>query len=387
MAILTVAAGASIQAAIDAASPGDTIDVAAGTYRNQFLTVEKSLTIEAVGGAAVLVATTNAPNGKAIITEGQPGLTVNLSGFDISGAIVGDNNGAAIRYEGGSLNLSNMDIHNNQEGLLGAADPNGRISIDHSEIDHNGEGSGSTHNLYIGAIASFALTNSYVHDAVVGHEVKTRAASNTITGNRIFDNNGSASYSIDLPNGGNASISGNVIEQGANTQNPFIVAYGEEGTTGSGATATLTGNTIVNDDPSGRGILNTSGTAISLSGNSVFGLPASSFGNDTVLLASRPTLDTSAMAFIYPPGSPTGSTSPPELPPPPPPVSPPPPIPPPPPALTLDQYHALVIQDFTVYSAAHPEVWSAPDTFTALMAEITSTSVLSHVVGDVWSGL
>jgi hypothetical protein len=55
--------------------------------------------------------------------------------------------------------------------------------------------------------------------------------------------------------------------------------------------------------------------------------------------------------------------------------------------LTLDQYHALVIQDFTVYSAAHPEVWSAPDTFTALMAEITSSSVLSHVVGDVWSGL
>ena len=60
--------------------------------------------------------------------------------------------------------------------------------------------------IYISAaIASFSITNSYIHDAVVGHEVKSRAANNIITGNRIFDNNGSASYSIDMPNGGNAT--------------------------------------------------------------------------------------------------------------------------------------------------------------------------------------
>ena len=128
-------------------------------------------------------------------------------GFDISGVTVPDGNGAAIRYEGGALSLSDDYFHDNQEGLLGAADPNGTIAIDHSEFASNGDGSGSTHNLYVGAIASFSLTNSYIHDAVVGHEVKSRAASNTITGNRIFDNGSSASYSIDLPNGGNASIS------------------------------------------------------------------------------------------------------------------------------------------------------------------------------------
>jgi hypothetical protein len=382
MATLTVAAGGSIQAAIDSAAPGDTIDVAAGNYKNQFLNITKSLTIEAIGGAAHLPATIDAPNGKAIITEGQPGITVNISGFDVSGAIVGDNNGAAIRYEGGTLNLSNVDLHNNQEGLLGAADSNGAISIDHSEIDHNGEGSGSTHNLYIGAIARFSLSNSYVHDAVVGHEIKSRAATTIIQNNRVFDNNSSASYSIDLPNGGNASISGNLIEQGANTQNPFIVAYGEEGTTGSGASVAITGNTIVNDDPSGRGILNTSGTPIALSGNRVFGLPASSFGADTVPLASRPSLDTSAMQFIYP-----GAAPPPPAadPPPPPPAVP--PSPPPPPPLTLSQYHTLILADFNVYSKAHPEVWQSPVSVHALMSEISSTTVLAHVPGDLWSGL
>ena len=154
------------------------------------------------------------PNGKAIITEGGAGIAVTINGFDISGAPVPDNNGAAIRYEGGSLTLNNDYFHNNQEGLLGAADPHGSITIDHSEFAFNGDGNGSTHNIYVGDIASFTITDSYFHDAVVGHEIKSRAANTIITGNRIFDNDGTASYSIDLPNGGNATISGNRSSRG-----------------------------------------------------------------------------------------------------------------------------------------------------------------------------
>lgn len=44
MTTLNVHVGGSIQAAIDAASSGDTIDVQAGTYNDQFLSVEKSVT-------------------------------------------------------------------------------------------------------------------------------------------------------------------------------------------------------------------------------------------------------------------------------------------------------------------------------------------------------
>ena len=103
MAVLTVTPGQSIQDAVNAASPGDTIDVNAGTYTDDFLTIEQSLTLQAVGGEAKLVEDTDPPDGKAYITEGQSGISVAINGFDISGVSVGDGNGAAIRYEGGNL--------------------------------------------------------------------------------------------------------------------------------------------------------------------------------------------------------------------------------------------------------------------------------------------
>ena len=65
------------------------------------------------------------------------------------------------------------------------------------------------------------------------------------------------------------------------------MAYGEEGASNPGTSFAITGNTIVNDDPSGRFLLDPA-TQPTLSGNSVWGLPAT---GDTVLLANRPSLD------------------------------------------------------------------------------------------------
>ena len=211
MAVLSVAAGGNIQAAIDRALPGDTVQVAAGSYVNQFLSIFKDITLQAVGGYVVMTETQQPPNGKSMIDEGG---NVTISGFDISGVTVPDANGAAVRYEFGNLTLYNDYFHNNQDGILGAPDPNGSITIDHSDFGFNGGGTGNTHDIYIGAINKFTLTNCYIHDANQGHEVKSRAANNVITNNRIFDNQSSASYSIDLSNGGNATITGNVIQQG-----------------------------------------------------------------------------------------------------------------------------------------------------------------------------
>ena len=283
-----------------AARAGDTINVQAGTYTNDFVTAFKSITLQAVGGVVKMVATVAPPNGKAIIDEGGSGVNVTINGFEISGAEVADGNGAAIRYEGGSLTLNNVYFHNNQDGLLGAADPAGTISINNSEFAFNGAGDGKTHNLYVGDIANLTITNSYFHDAIVGHEIKSRAENTTITGSRIFDNNSTASYSIDLPNGGNATIRNNVIQQGPNSGNPAIIAYGEEGGLHAGTTVVVANNTIVNGKSgTAWGVWNQAPNAVTVQSNTVYGLTSGNvtYGpvavSGTSYLSSAPALDTS----------------------------------------------------------------------------------------------
>ena len=60
---------------------------------------------------------------------------------------------------------------------------------------------------------------------------------------------GTSSYSIDIPDGGNATIENNIIEQGLKSENPVIIAYGEESGQpyNPGTDFMLSGNTIIND--------------------------------------------------------------------------------------------------------------------------------------------
>jgi len=374
---------ATIAAAVAASSAGDTITVQAGVYTNDWLNITHDLTLTAIGGWVKLVTNqAQPPDGKAYITESG---NVTISGFDISGVTVPDANGAGVRYQGGNLTLDNVFIHDNQEGLLGAADLSGSITITNSEFARNGlGGDGHTHGIYVGPVSKFTLTHSYIHDTSVGHEVKSRAQNNVITDNRIFDNNGSASYSIDLPNGGDATITGNVIEQGPNSQNPAILAYGEEGIpAGYGTGATVTGNTIVNDQGSGYLLLNPGNHPVSLSDNTVFGLTQIPSGS--TVLAARPVLDLAPIQFLG--ASPPPSPPPPAEPPPPPPATPPSvPDPSPTPVLTpLEQYHADVLADFKAWAPTHIKLSTMDRTLAVLNTELNSTTVLGIIRGDKWS--
>jgi hypothetical protein len=202
----------------------------------------------------------------------------------------------------------------------------------------------------------------------------------------VFDNNATASYSIDTPNGGNVNISGNVIEQGPRSENQNIFAWGEEGITHNG-TETISNNTIVNDRDGGVGVL--SPTPVSFTGNQLWNL--SNLGtvnaSNNVNLAARPSLDTSAMAFINPTdgggsgtggstggsgdGTGGGGSTPP---------------PPPPPSLTLDDYHAMVLSDFLAYFMTHPAVLTDQQALGVFIAEYTSPTVLlTPPPGDLWS--
>src|SRR5258708_7543545 len=277
---------------------GDTRYVQAGTYTNDFATVNTKISIVGVGGLAHFVATVSIPNGKAFFVTNND---VTFDHVEFSGATVGSMNGAGIRQQAGNITVTNSYFHNNQDGILGNAIAGATVTIDHSEFGFNGAGDGRSHNIYIGQIASLTVTNSYFHDASVGHELKSRAAINVLTNNRFVDNNSTSSYSIDLPNGGAGTIQNNFIQQGPNSQNPNIIAYAEEvATAPPGSSLSITGNTIVNQKGgSATGVWNHSTITATINGNHFYGLtpaqiasgPNSQSGNDT--LPSAPVIDTS----------------------------------------------------------------------------------------------
>ena len=94
-----------------ASQSGDTIQVQAGTYTNDFATIFQNLTIEGIGGMVNVVATETPPNLKAIFTVGALGVNVEIDHLAFSGAAVPSTdggNGAEIRYQGGNLVLNSF---------------------------------------------------------------------------------------------------------------------------------------------------------------------------------------------------------------------------------------------------------------------------------------
>jgi hypothetical protein len=323
----------TLSAAISGSSANDVLLVPAGSYDENFPAITHSLTIDAVRGMASLtIPQPGSLNGRAILdVPFDAGVNLSISGLEISGATRPEPNpnGAGILFDSGNglLTITNSYIHNNQEGILtggpDAASPGGVMSvvIGHSQISNNGAPPGSSyaatggdHNIYAGSLTSFTLTNSYVTgEQGFGHEVKSRALTNVISGNRIQDGPSAlSSYDIDLPNGGNDTVTGNVIEKGPGSVNDGMIHFGGEGTYSS-SSLFVSGNTFINDGSlPAIGVLNqtqdpssNANVPATITGNTFynvdepnvfsdeFGPPFDVASNNTFSFGATPPLDTS----------------------------------------------------------------------------------------------
>jgi hypothetical protein len=260
----------TVRAAAQAAHDGDVVEVDAGLYPADVASwPQDGLVVRAVGGRAHLRADGAAEAGKGIWVVSGADLT--FEGFEFSGAQVPDGNGAGIRAQGGGrLVVRDCVFHDNQNGILGGADS---LHVEASVFDRNGTGDGRTHNLYVDHGGAFVLAWSHTHHAVVGHNVKSRALRNYIVYNRILDgSDGTASYSVDLPQGGPSILVGNVVQQGPSSSNAIVVAYAAESAANGGLDLYLAYNTLVNTRTAGGTFVSLrSGTTARFVGNIFYG--------------------------------------------------------------------------------------------------------------------
>jgi hypothetical protein len=247
---------ATIAAAAAASMDGDTIEIAAGTYREEVVWSRDRLTIRGVGGRVALDRA-----GMPLAAQGGKGIFV-LDGADVTvedlefqGAVAtSGRNGAGIRWQGtGSLTVRRCVFRDNENGILGGNHATNTALIEASEFVGNGRGDlGYTHNIYIGAIDTLTFRGNWSHalysdGADVGHLLKSRARTNVILANRLTAEGGFSSYEIQLTGGGVGYVIGNVIHQGSRSRNSTLLSFGGDGTQHSPGRIYVGNNTLVNE--------------------------------------------------------------------------------------------------------------------------------------------
>ena len=231
---------------------GDTVNIEAGVYPSDVARwTADNLVLRGIGGFAHLKSNSNSWGGKAIwVIQGND---CTVEWIEFSECQVPDHNGAGIRLEGLNLTVRHCWFHHNENGILCGEYHPSTVRIEYSEFGHHGFGDGYSHNLYIGNIDSLIFRFNYSHHADVGHELKSRAWVNVIEYNRFSNEaDGTASREIDLPNGGQAYLIGNVIQQGPQGENSNLVGFGMEGLSNPGPHELYAvNNTLVNEKANG----------------------------------------------------------------------------------------------------------------------------------------
>jgi hypothetical protein len=234
--------------ALAKATDGDVIEVLPGEYRGVVAVIpQRRLTIRGVGQRPVFDAGGKTAEGKGILVVRDGDVT--LENLEFRGARAFDGNGAGVRFEKGRLTVRRCAFFDNENGLLTANAGDAELEIVDSEFARAPRREGSLpHLLYVGRIAKVTIRGSRFHRGFEGHLIKSRARETLITYNMIRDSNdGAASYEVDLPSGGFATLIGNVIGQSVASQNPVIVSYGAEGTAWERNALVLAHNTLINE--------------------------------------------------------------------------------------------------------------------------------------------
>ncbi len=267
------------------------VQVAPGTYTNDFPVVTRPLTIEVdpkgVGKPVLLKATVPLPNQKGIVLTFA---SLTVDGLSFMGAAIDNSlggNAAGIRDQntagGATLVVRNSVFIDNQEGILTGEDPGETITVTNSKFENNGNPDPRyfQHALYVNRAGRLTVSGNLFCGQLIGHAIKSRALVTRIENNQIYDGQGyaavgcragSSSFAIDIPEGGVTTISGNRIFQGPATQNNKLVAYGEEGLPFGNNSMLVSNNVFTNSAPNATGIYDPKCIPIQLTNNTFQGV-------------------------------------------------------------------------------------------------------------------
>ena len=211
------------------------------------------LIVVGVGGRPVVDMSGMAiSNGKGIFVS--DGVNARFENLELVGASVGSGNGAGIRWEGeGALTVIGCVFRSNEDGILGGNHPDNTADVERNEFIDNSRGdAGFTHSVYFSEIDSVTFRGNWSHalypgGSDVGHLFKSRAHHNLVLYNRLTAEDSPSSYEVNIPEGGEAYVIGNLIQQKVGGQRT-VISFGDgDGMQYTGSKLYVANNTIVSE--------------------------------------------------------------------------------------------------------------------------------------------
>ena len=237
----------ALEDAVLQATDGDTIELLYGEYQGTLLIENKHLTIRGVGAKPPVVSGQDKIAGAKALWTVRGG-AVMLDNIEFRGARAQDGGGAGVRMEGGHLTVRHCVFFDNEHGLLAINAEDAELTIRSSVFGMAPKVVGGLyHLLNVGRIGKLDITGTRFQQGFEGHLIKSRARETFIGYNFIHDGlHGGSSYAIDLAAGGVATVIGNVIAQGGESQNPVVVGYGSESRGWDANALYFAHNTLIN---------------------------------------------------------------------------------------------------------------------------------------------
>jgi hypothetical protein len=220
------------------AKDGDHVVIDPGVYRDCAIWQASRLTIEARQPPATMsqtVMTQTIITGPTCWDRGLFvffGNDITVRGINFQHARDTWHTGAGILMEGANLTVENSQFLDNENGILAGGPPNSVVRVRQAYFRGNGACEGAcAHALYVGArIARLEVAGCVFLDTKVAHSIKSRAHMTVVYNSRIEDGpDGTSSYLIELPDGGDGQIVNNVLEKGPKSGNREVaISIGTE---------------------------------------------------------------------------------------------------------------------------------------------------------------
>lgn len=236
---------------------GDVVIIDPGVYQGCAIWTASGLTVQArgpVGGMNPTVMTRPVVTGPVCGDRALfffLGDNITVRGLTFLRARDSGHNGAGILMEGANLTVADTQFLENENGILAGGPPDSVVRVSGSLFRGNGACEGAcAHAIYAGRrIARLMVLDSVFQNTQVGHNIKSRALSTVVRGDRIEDGvSGTSSYLIELPEGGDAEIVDNILEKGPHSDNKdAAISIGVPGQDVAAGRLEVRGNRFTND--------------------------------------------------------------------------------------------------------------------------------------------